>query len=67
MCSYLVESSGLGGSFHQAYLFEIGVAAGFEGCVLGLGRVGAGDDGLADVDPARLVFSEPIKRLVNLA
>ena len=46
---------------------KIRVDAGFEGFVFGLGRVGAGDDGLADVDPARLVFSEPIKRLVNLA
>ena len=46
---------------------KIRVDAGFEGLVFGLGRVGAGDDGLADVDPAGLVFAEPIKRLVNLA
>ena len=46
---------------------KIRVDAGFEGFVFGLGRVGAGDDGLADVDSAGLVFSEPIKRLVNLA
>ena len=46
---------------------KVGVDAGFECFVLGLGRVGAWDHCLADVDPARLVFSEPIKGLVNLA
>ena len=46
---------------------KIRVDAGFEGFVFGLGRVGAWDHGLADVDPARLVFSEPIKGLVDLA
>ena len=46
---------------------KIRVDAGFEGFVLGLGRVGAWDDCLADVDPARLVFSEPIEGLVNVA
>jgi len=60
MHSYLMQATGLGGSFHKAYLFEIGVAAGFEGFVLGLGRVGARDNGLADIDPAWLVFAESV-------
>jgi hypothetical protein len=39
---------------------KVRVAAGFEGCVLGLGRVGARDNGLADIDSAGLVFSESV-------
>ena len=46
---------------------KVRVAAGFEGCVLGLGRVGAGDDGLANIDSAGLVFAEPVERLVDHA
>ena len=39
---------------------KVRVDAGFEGLVFGLGRVGAGDDGLADIDSAGLVFSESV-------
>ena len=39
---------------------KIRVDAGFEGFILGLGRVGAGDDGLANIDSAGLVFSESV-------
>ena len=46
---------------------KIRVDAGFEGFVFGLGRVSAGDDGLADVDSAGLVFAEPVEGLVDLA
>ena len=46
---------------------KVRVDAGFECCVFGLSGVGAWDHGLADVDPARLVFSEPIEWLVNVA
>ena len=46
---------------------KVGVDAGFEGFVFGLGRVSAGDDGLADIDSAGLVFAEPVEGLVDLA
>jgi len=39
---------------------KVRVDAGFEGLVFGLGRVGAGDDGLADVDPAWLMFAKSV-------
>lgn len=45
----------------------LGVDSGFEGTVVRLGGVGAGDNGLADIDPARLVFAEAVEGLVDLA
>jgi len=61
----LVESTCLWGGFDQADLAECGVGTGFDCFVIGLGWVGACDDSLAHVNPAELMFSEPIERLIN--
>jgi hypothetical protein len=44
---------------------KVRVDAGFEGFVFGLGRVGAWDHGLTDVDPAGLVFAEAVEGLID--
>ena len=43
-----------------------GVGAGLDGFEVGGGGVGAGDNGLADIYAARLVFTETIEGLVDL-
>jgi hypothetical protein len=60
MRSYLMEATGLGGSFHYADFPKIRVASAFQGFVFGLSGVGARDNGLADIDPAWLVFAESV-------
>jgi hypothetical protein len=41
--------------------------SGFDGFVLGLGRVCARDDSLADIDSARLVFTKSVEGLIDEA
>ena len=65
MCPYLVESTGFWGGFHKANVAMLRVVACAEGFKFGDGGVGAWDNGLADIDPARLVFSESIQRGVD--
>ena len=43
------------------------MGTGFAGIERGLGGVGAGDDGLADVDAAGLMFAEAVERLIDQA
>ena len=63
----LVESTCLWGGFDQTDLAHCGMYSGFDCFVLGLGWVGACDDSLAHVNPAELMFSEPIEGLINEA
>lgn len=42
-----------------------GVGASFDGFEVGGGRVGAGDNGLANIDAAGLVFAKTVERLVD--
>ena len=63
----LVEASGLRGGFNQAYLTEFRVRTCFEGFELGLGGVGAWDDGLSHIDSAGLMFAESVEGLVDQA
>ena len=43
----------------------LGVGAGFEGFEFGHGGVGAGNNGLADIDPAGLMFAESVEGLID--
>lgn len=61
----LMESSGFWGSLHEADLPVLRVGAATEGFKFGKGGVGAWNHGLADVDPAGLVFAKPIQGLVD--
>ena len=60
-----MESAGLRGSFHEAYLPEFGVGSCFEGYELGLGRISPRDNGLSDVDTAGLMFTEAVEGLID--
>ena len=61
----LVESAGFGGGLDKADLSVIGVGAGAQGFKFGDRGIGAGNDGLADIDPARLVFAQAIQGLID--
>ena len=63
--SDLVESACLWGGFDQTDLPELGVCPCLPGFELGLGGVGAGDDGLAHIDLAGLMFAESVEGLVD--
>ena len=63
--SYLVEATGFRGGFDQANLPELGVGSCGEGLELGLGGVSAGDDRLAHIDLAGLMFAESVERLID--
>ena len=63
----LVKSTCLWGGFDQADLAECGVGTGFDCFVFGLGWVGVWDDSLAHVNPAELMFSKTIERLIDEA
>ena len=65
MCSYLVKSSGPWGGFYKADFAKIVMDSTFDGSELGLGRVGIGDDGLTNINPAGLVFAESVQGLVD--
>lgn len=56
----LVESAGFGGGLDKADLSVIGVGAGANGFEFSNCEVSAWDHGLADIDPAGLVFSQPV-------
>ena len=43
----------------------LGVGAGFECFKFGQGGVAAGNNGLADIDTAGLMFSEPVEGLID--
>lgn len=43
----------------------LGVGAGFEGFEFGQGGVGAGNNGLADIDTAGLMFAESVEGLID--
>ena len=53
----LVEASGLRRRLYKAYLAEFRVGTCFESFELGLGWVGAWDDGLPHIDSAGLMFA----------
>ena len=61
----LVESTGLRTGLDKADLPEFRMGTGFAGFKIGLGGVGAGDDGLSDVDATGLVFAEAVERLID--
>jgi len=61
----LVKSAGFWGDFHKGDFAVLWVGAGGEGFEFGEGGVSPGDDCLADIDPAGLVFAEPVKGLVD--
>ena len=61
MCPDLVESASFWRGFHETNFAMFRVRAGAEGFEFGDSRVGAWDNGLADIDPAGLVFAEPIQ------
>jgi len=61
----LVKSTGLRRGLDKADLPEFRMGTGFAGFKIGLGGVGAGDDGLADVDAAGLMFAEAIEGLID--
>ena len=65
VCPYLVESSCPGGGLDKADFTVIRMNSCFHGFVFGLGRVGAGDDRLADIDPAGLMFAEAVEGLID--
>ena len=65
VCPYLVESSSPGGGLDKAYFTEIRMDSCFHGFVFGLRGVGAGDDCLADIDSAGLVFAEAVEGLID--
>ena len=65
MSTDLVEPACLWGGLNKAYLCKTGVGTSFEGFELGLGGVGALDDGLSHIDSAGLVFAESVKRLID--
>ena len=65
VCPYLVESSSPGGGLDKADFTEIRMDSCFHGFVFGLGGVGAGDDCLADIDSAGLVFAEAVEGLID--
>ena len=61
----LVESAGFWGGFHKRDFPMLRMGAGIEGFEFGHGGVGAGNDGLADINTARLMFAESVERLIN--
>ena len=61
----LVEAAGFRGGFDQANLPELGVCPCGEGFELGLGGVSPGDDRLAHIDLAGLMFAESVEGLVD--
>jgi len=61
----LVEAAGSRGGLNKTYLTELGMGTGFAGFELSLGGVGAGNNGLADVDAAGLVFTETVEGLID--
>ena len=61
----LVESAGFGGGLDKADLSVIGVGAGAQGFKFGDRAIGAGNDGLADIDPAGLVFAQTVQGLID--
>jgi len=63
----LVKATCLWGGFDQADLAENEMGTGFDCFVLGLGWVGACDNSLAHVNPAQLMFPEPIEGLIDEA
>ena len=67
MGTNLVESAGPRRGLNKAYLTEFRVGTCFEGFELGLGGVGAWDDGLSHIDSAGLVFAESVEGLVDEA
>ena len=65
MGPYLVEAARFWGSFDKADFAVFRVGPGAEGFEFGDRGVGAGDDGLPDIDPAGLVFPQPVEGLVD--
>lgn len=61
----LVESTGFRGGLHEGDFPMFGVVAGAEGIEFSRGGIGAWHHGLADIDPAGLMFAEPVERLVD--
>lgn len=56
----LVKSTGFRGGLHEGDFPMFGVGAVAEGLEFSRGGVSAGNDGLADIDPAGLMFAEPV-------
>jgi hypothetical protein len=65
--TYLVEATCFWGGFDQTDLADCGMDTSFDCFVLGLGWVGAWDDSLAHINPAELMFPEPIEGLIDEA
>ena len=65
MGTYLVEAAGFGSRLNQAYHPVVGVGSGTQGFEFCNGWVGAGNHGLADIDPAGLVFAESVQGLID--
>ena len=61
----LVESTGPRGGLNEAYLSKFGMGTCFKGFELGLGGVGAWDDGLSHIDSAGLMLAESVEGLVD--
>ena len=61
----LVESPCFRGCFDKADFSMFGMVEGAEGFEFGHGWVGAGNDGLSDIDFAGLVFTESIQRGID--
>lgn len=61
----LVEAARFWGSFDKADFAVFRMGPGAEGFEFGDRGVGAGNDGLADIDPTGLVFAEAVKGLVD--
>lgn len=61
----LVEPSGFWGCFHEGDFTMFGVVPGAEGFEFRKGRIRTGDHGLADIDPAGLVFAESVQGLID--
>ena len=63
--SDLVESAGFWGGFHKRDFPVLRMGAGIEGFEFGHGGVGAGNNGLADIDQAGLMFAESVEGLID--
>ena len=61
----LVEAAGFGGSLHQADLPVFRVGAGAQGFKFGDCGVGAGNDGLPDINSTGLVFTQAVQGLID--
>ncbi len=61
----LVESTGFRGGLHEGDFPMFGVVAGAEGIEFSRGGIGAGNNGLADIDPAGLMFAESVEGLID--